>query len=325
MSYSLDDRLVIAIASSALFDLDQSDRVFKEEGIEAYEAFQTEHQHVPLSKGVAFPFIRRLLQINKVFADTRPVEVILMSRNSPATGMRVFNSIKNYELDIQRACFLSGKSPFPYLPAFNTSLFLSANQADVQKAIDAGHPAGLVLQTCVEDDPKDMDLRIAFDFDGVIVDDESEIVYKTTGLKSFQQHETDKAHIPHRPGPLRVLFERIAHIQKLEMDRINTEPEYRTILRTAIVTARGAPAHERVVTTLNEWGVFADETFFLGGLNKRPILETLRPHIFFDDQISHLKSAAGTIPSVHIPFGIGARIDQIDPLTEIDEATEAAE
>lgn len=308
MPYPIEDKLVIGIASSALFDLTDSDRVFREEGEEGYKAFQRRHRAQVLGKGVAFPFIKRFLHLNAVFPAEQPVEVVLLSRNSPETGARVFNSIRHYGLDITRAAFLSGKSPHSYIPAFNVSLFLSANQRDVASAIGYDYAAGAVLPSDVVEDEGDHELRVAFDFDGVVADDEAETVYKTTGsLDDFHAAEARKVTVPHRPGPLAELFRKLSNLQQLERERERQQPGYRRLLRTAIVTARSAPSHERVVTTLTDWGVEPDETFFLGGVNKTRVLEILRPHIFFDDQLSHLESSAGKIPSVHIPFGIANR------------------
>jgi len=182
MAYPIEQKLVIAVASSALFDLSESDRVFREQGEQAYRRYQESHLDTPLDKGVAFPFVRRFLSINRNFPDQCPVEVVLLSRNSVITGKRVFNSIQHHNLDISRAAFLEGKSPYAYIPAFNASLFLSANEKDVLQAIDYGHPAGTVLPSRVIDDEEDHELRIAFDFDGVIADDTSEKVFKDGSL-----------------------------------------------------------------------------------------------------------------------------------------------
>ena len=305
MPYPIHQKLVIAIASSALFDLQESNAVFDEKGKDAYIQSQRENLNVILKKGVAFPFVRRFLQINAAYPEQRPVEVVLLSKNDPDTGRRVFNSIKAYGLDITRAGFLNGKSPYQYIPAFNVSLFLSANAADVRKAIEAGYPAGIVIPSQVNDDENDRELRVAFDFDGVIADDESEAVFKKNeNLEEFETHENSLAKIPHTPGPLSELFEKLAFLNEMEAKRESSEIGYQRILRTAIITARGALASERVVTTLNTMGVSPDETFFLGGIEKRKILEVMKPHIFFDDQMTHLESVAGNIPSVHIPFGV---------------------
>lgn len=308
MAYPIERKLVIAVASSALFDLSESDKVFRDKGSKAYKEYQEENLNVVLDKGVAFPLIRRFLSINNRFDQQQPVEVVLLSRNSAVTGKRVFRSIQHYGLNISRAAFMEGKSPYAYIPAFNASLFLSANQKDVVTAIDYGYPAGMVLPTKVVDDLDDGELRIAFDFDGVIADDESETVYQDGKLEAFYQHETNKSHIPHKPGPLADLFKKLSFMQKLEDRAEEQDSDYKRILRTAIVTARNAPAHERVITTLEDWGVSANETFFLGGMKKDRILSILKPHMFFDDQKSHLESEGGDIPMVHIPFGIANKI-----------------
>jgi 5'-nucleotidase len=308
MAHPIEKKLVVGVASSALFDLAESDRIFREQKKDAYRAYQREHQKDCLAPGVAFPFIRRFLYINEVFPEERPVEVVLLSKNDPDTGLRVLNSIREHNLDITRAAFLSGKSPFPYIPAFNCSLFLSANQEDVRLALDAQYPAGIVLRTDLKDDPSDNELRIAFDFDGVLADDAAEKVYAANGdLGEFQRSESQQANVPLTPGPLQDLFRKLALLQMLEQKRMDGDPGYRRHLRTAIVTARGAPSHERVVTTLRAWGVTPDETFFLGGITKARILNTLKPHIYFDDQMTHLVSSQSNIPSVHVPFGVRNR------------------
>ncbi|MBL1265460.1 5'-nucleotidase [Candidatus Methylomicrobium oryzae] len=307
MPYPIDKKFVIAVSSSALFDLGESDRVFREQGPVAYKSYQEQNRNEVLGKGVAFPFIRRFLNINARFGAEQPVEVVLLSRNSAATGQRVFRSIRHHGLDISRAAFTEGKSPYPYIPAFNASLFLSANENDVQKAIAACYPAGAVLPSAVFDDPDDEELRVAFDFDGVLADDEAETVYRNGQLQQFHQHEQDRSHIPHNPGPLADLFRKLAIMQQLEDRAIEQDRNYKRILRTAIITARNAPAHERVITTLESWGVSANETFFLGGMSKERILTVFKPHIFFDDQKSHLSTNGKDIPMVHIPFGIANR------------------
>jgi len=305
MGYPIHRKLVIAVASSALFNLTDSNSVFEDKGEEEYRAYQKQKVNETFPKGVAFPFIRRFLNINNSYPDSMPVEVVLLSRNDPDTGQRVFNSIKTYGLDISRAGFLSGKSPYKYIPAFNVSLFLSANESDVRIAIEAGYPAGTVLPSDFEDDENDRELRVAFDFDGVVADDEAEAVYQANeSLDKFVSHEADYCEVPHNPGPLGDLFKKLSFLQKVEIKREKEEPGYERILRTAIVTARSAPSHKRVITTLNHWGVSPDETFFLGGIEKQRILRVMKPHIFFDDQLRHITSTAGNIPSVHIPFGI---------------------
>lgn len=303
--YPIERKLVIAISSSALFDLAEAHAVFVEKGPKEYKDFQERNLNKVLGKGVAFPFIKRFLNINSRFEKRQPVEVVLLSRNSAATGKRVFRSIRHYGLNISRAAFMEGKSPYKYIPAFNASLFLSTNELDVQKAIDAGYPAGTVLPTESVDDDGGEELRIAFDFDGVIADDEAEAIFQGGGaLPEFHEYEDAKSHVPHKPGPLADLFKKLAFMQQLEDREKEKDTGYRRILRTSIVTARSAPSHERVITTLESWGVSANETFFLGGMKKDRILSRLKPHMFFDDQKSHLESEAGDIPMVHVPFGV---------------------
>lgn len=304
MPYPIERKLVVAVSSSALFDLSESHAVFIEKGPKAYKKFQEENLDKVLKKGIAFPFIKRLLKINQRFPEKVPIEVVLLSRNSAATGKRVFRSIKYYDLDISRAAFMEGKSPFEYIPAFNASLFLSANEEDVKNAIDAGYPGGLVLPSRIISDDENDELRIAFDFDGVIADDEAEVICKSKDLPEFHAYEVENSEIPHKPGPLADLFKKLSFLQKLEDREIEKDRSYKRILTTAIVTARNAPAHERVITTLEDWGVSANEMFFLGGMEKNRILSKLKPHMFFDDQRSHLESKSGDIPMVHVPFGI---------------------
>ncbi len=306
MPFEIKDKLVIAVASSALFDLSESDKVFKERGYDNYRKYQRQKQNVPLKPGVAFPFVRRLLSINKRFPGRQPIEVVLLSKNDPDTGLRVFNSMHHYNLEIIRAGFLNGKSPIKYIPAFNASLFLSASAEDVKEAIKAGYPAGTVLGSAFEDDMTDDELRIAFDFDGVLVDDEAEKVFQEShDIDQFHESESRQADKPLDPGPLFKLFKQLSVFQKFDRLQERRIKGYKRFLRIAIVTARSAPAHERAINTLRKWKMHIDEAFFLGGIEKRRILEVMHPHIFFDDQMVHLKSASGkSIPSVHIPFGI---------------------
>jgi 5'-nucleotidase len=309
MAFQIENKLVIGVASSALFDLTASHQVYLDSGPDEYRAYQERNLDTILGKGVAFPFIRRFLNINKCFPRQTPVEVVLFSRNSPETGLRVMRSIAHYGLDISRAAFMTGKSPYTYLPAFNAALFLSANEEDVKSAIAANYPAGLVLPSQINDDDEDVELRVAFDFDGVIADDESETIFKRNNdLDEFHAHETRHVAVPHQPGPLADMFQKLALMQRMEERAQKRDPSYRKILRIAIITARNAPSHERVVTTLKSWGVSANETFFLGGMDKARVLSVFKPHIFFDDQLTHLKAApGGTIPMVHVPFGIANR------------------
>jgi 5'-nucleotidase len=305
MAYPIEKKLVIAVASSALFDLTESDSVFKAQGIHNYREYQNKKIDVPFEKGVAFPFVRRLLKLNDSFPEEKPIEVVLMSRNSPETGLRAFRSIAHYGLDITRAAFSSGTSHFCYLPAFNASLFLSANEQDVKDAIKNKYAAGRVINKLgVIDDENDNELRIAFDFDGVIVDDESEIVYKSAiNIEEYQQHEKLLSSVPLQMGPFAELLKRISYFQKLEITKSENDKNYKRILKIAIVTARNAPAHERVISTLRAWDVDVDQAFFLGGIEKSRVLNIMKPHIFFDDQMVHFENI-NNIPAVHIPFGV---------------------
>lgn len=305
MAFDLSSRLVIGLASSALFDLTASDQVFRQAGEHVYRDYQRDNQDQPLARGVAFPFIRRLLSLNQLNPENPPVEVILLSRNDPDTGLRVMNSIQHYDLPITRAVFMQGKSPHLYIPAFDIELFLSANANDVKRAVAEGYPAGQILKGEIEDDSNDAQLRIAFDFDGVLADDEAETVYKTTqSLGDFHEHETSREDIPHTPGPLKPFLKRIADIQAMEAQKKLQDPSYEPILRVSIVTARNAPAHKRVINTMRHWGIDVNEAFFMGGVEKAKVLDIMRPHIFFDDQKLHLEPASARLPSVHIPFGI---------------------
>ncbi|GGZ06956.1 5'-nucleotidase [Pseudoduganella plicata] len=312
MPFPIERKLVIGVASSALFDLRESHRVFLDSGEDGYRRYQEEHLDVLLKPGVAFPFIRGFLGINGRFRRRLPVEVVLLSRNSPETGLRVMKSIAHYQLAISRAAFVTGSSPYPYLPAFNAALFLSANDDDVRQALAAGHPAGLVLPAGPQvgdihgavEEPGD-ELRIAFDYDGVIANDEAEAVYKRNNdVNEFHTHETRHVAVPHGPGPFATLFRQLHAMQRIEARFARRQPGYRKLLRVAIVTARNAPSHERVVTTLKSWGVSADETFFLGGMDKARVLAVFKPHIFFDDQRDHLTTPVERVAMVHVPFGI---------------------
>ncbi|HHQ2890795.1 TPA: 5'-nucleotidase [Pseudomonas aeruginosa] len=309
MPYDLEKRLVIGLASSALFNLEESDSVFRSEGEDAYRKYQRENQNKPLPHGVAFSFIRRLLSLNKLSPKDPPVEVILLSRNDPDTGLRVMKSIEHHGLPMTRAVFLQGRSPQNYIPALKISLFLSANETDVKQAMIAGYPAGQVLKTAAYDDPEDKELRISFDFDGVIADDEAESIYQETrNLSDFHDHEQSLVNTPHNPGPLAEFLKKISTIQKLEQEQQENDPTYSPVLNISIVTARNAPSHERVINTMRHWNIRVNSAFFLGGIEKKSVLEVLSPHIFFDDQRLHLDPASSVLPSVHIPFGVANNI-----------------
>lgn len=309
MAYDLSQRLVIGVASSAVFDLSDSDAVFRTSGEEEYRKYQERHLNHPLGKGIAFPFVKRLLSINNLSPDPDDplVEVVLLSRNDPDTGMRVMKSIEHHRIDITRAIFMQGRSPYDYIPALNISLFLSANKPDVDAAIAAGFPAGRVLESQFSDDETDQTLRIAFDFDGVLAGDESESVMQSAGLSEFHAHEVKNVAQPHNAGPLKNFLVKVSAIQSIEERHKQAHPQYENRIRVSIVTARNAPSHERALNTLKDWGVMVNDAFFLGGIDKRRVLSVLKPHIFFDDQYRHLASTSEVVPSVHIPFGVTNR------------------
>lgn len=302
MTYDLTDKLVVAVASSALFDLRESDKIFQTKGEIGYREYQRNHETEVLHRGVVFPLVKRLLDLND--AKSQPIEIVLFSRNDPDTGLRVFNSIEHYGLNISRAVFVAGKNPFKYLQAFNASLFLSGNKGDVKEAIEHDLPAGYVNITEYEDDEADQELRMAFDFDAVLADDSSEKVYQEKGMEKYKEHELKYGNIPMKQGPLYNFIARISKIQKKEVKKEKQNPKYQSQIRIAVCTARNAPAHKRVVTTLREWDIRVDEAFFLGGMNKGNVLEVYRPHIFFDDQTTHIESISKKFPSVHIPYGV---------------------
>ncbi|MFD5618112.1 5'-nucleotidase [Streptomyces yangpuensis] len=305
MRYDLSDRLVIGIASSALFDLADCDAVFREQGEDAYRAHQEAHVDDVLAKGVAFPFVRRLLSLNDLAEPSDPlVEVIVLSRNDPDSGLRVMRSVAAHGLPISRAVFRQGRSAHRFMRALNMSLFLSADGADVRAAVADGLPAGHVLQTARVDDEDDQELRIAFDFDGVLAGDSSERIFQDAGIDGFRAHEVLNATTPHDPGPLSEFLAGINRIQCREEDKRRQDPAYRLRLRVSLVTARDAPAHERAVRSLKRWGLRVNDAFFLGGIDKSAVMSVLDPHIFFDDQVSHLNGTAPATPSVHVPFGV---------------------
>ena len=296
--------LVVGVASSALFDLEEADQVFLDQGEAGYREYQDAHIDDTLGPGVAFPFIKRLLSLNDLSPDGAPlVEVIILSRNDPETGLRVMRSVTSHSLPISRAIFMQGRSPYRYIDALGMSLFLSANEGDVREALEMGFAAGQVVGAPAAD-LEGIDLRIAFDFDGVLADDSSERVMQSGGLEAFHANETENVEIPLPEGRLAAFLRGVNRIQDIEEALAVADPTYNRRLHVAIVTARNAPSHERVVKTIQSWGLRVNDAFFLGGIEKARILRVLRPHIFFDDQVGHLKPSADEIPSVHVPFGI---------------------
>ena len=296
MPASFDGKLVVAISSRALFDLEESNRVFDEQGVAAYHTYQRLHEDEILAPGIAFGLVNKLLALNR--RDPPRVEVILLSRNTADTGLRIMNSIEHYRLDISRAAFTGGESTYPYVPAFDAHLFLSANPEDVRQALAAGHAAATILPSNVGQNPApEGELRIAFDGDAVLFSDEAEKVYQRDGLKAFDRSETDAARAPLSGGPFKNFLAALHRIQ-------SEYPPERSPIRTALVTARGAPAHERVIRTLRAWNIRIDEALFLGGLDKGRFLKAFGADIFFDDQQGHCESAARHVATGHVPFGV---------------------
>ena len=298
MPYDLKNPLVIGISSRALFDLEAENRIIEEQGVSAYEEYQVRHEKDLLPKGSAFPLVEAFLGLNSL-DENRLVEVIVMSRNSPNTSLRIFNSIDHYGLDITRAALSGGAPIAPYLKAFETDLFLSAHRADVQQAIDSGIAAGRILAGSLPDSIPTDQIRIAFDGDAVLFSADSEWIYQHRGLDAFSEHERSKADIPMEEGPFARFLKTIAHIQSRFRDRESSP------IRTALVTSRSAPAHERAIKTLRQWGVRVDEAFFLGGVSKREVLSAFGAHIFFDDQLSHAQPASDLVPSAVVPYREG--------------------
>ena len=291
-------KLVVAISSRALFDLDDSHRLFENEGKDAFCRHQVEHEEEILKPGVAFTLVQKLLAINAALPQP-PVEVILLSRHSAETGLRIFNSIAHYQLGICRAAFTSGEPPFGYIAPFGAHLFLSANAEDVVKALDAGYAAATIYSSSSTAN-RSGQLRIAFDGDAVLFSDESEQIYKAHGLAAFTENEKAAAREPLSGGPFKDFLAALHHIQT------QFDAEHSPI-RTALVTARGAPAHERVVRTLRAWNIRIDEALFLGGMEKGQFLRAFGADIFFDDQKGHCESASRHVPTGHVPHGIANR------------------
>ncbi|TCS94515.1 5'-nucleotidase [Pseudofulvimonas gallinarii] len=293
--HAVDRRLVVAISSRTLFDLDDSHTVFERAGVAAYADYQVAHENEPLAPGVAFPLVRKLLGLNQR-AGKPLVEVILLSRNSSDTGLRVFNSIQHYGLDIVRAAFTGGAPPYTYIAPFEADLFLSANGDDVRRALAAGVAAAAILPSATGGDP-DGPLRIAFDGDAVLFGDESERISQEQGIEAFHRHESEHVDQPLSGGPFRGF---LAALHALQSQFPDDQPP----IRTALVTARSAPAHKRVILTLREWGVRLDEAIFLGGRPKGPFLEAFAADIFFDDSGANIESARQFVASGHVPHGV---------------------
>ncbi|CAD6540659.1 5'-nucleotidase [Paraburkholderia sabiae] len=296
MAFSLDDKLVVAISSRALFDFEEENRVYEDGDLRAYETLQRERLNVPAKPGVAFPLIRKLLALN---TGAHRVEVVILSRSDPISGLRAFSSCREHGLAIERGVFTRGRPPFAYLKPLNASLFLSANQDDVRDALAAGFPAARVLPESAKMAGKYPDeIRIAFDGDAVLFSDEAERVFQKDGLGAFVGHEIDNKDLPLADGPLKPLLKALHRLQTLADE---AAPMH---IRTALVTARSAPAHERAIRTLMAWNIEIDEAMFLGGLDKGAFLREFEPDFFFDDQIRHCESARDVTAIGHVVSGI---------------------
>lgn len=290
----LEGRLVVAISSRALFDFEEENRLFEAGDDRAYMQLQLQRLDVPARPGVAFSLVRKLLAFN----STAPrVEVVILSRNDPVSGMRVFRSAQHYGLPVERGVFTRGQPPWRYLKPLAANLFLSANEADVRSALDAAVPAARVFpHSRHASDAHPHEVRIAFDGDAVLFSDEAERVFQRDGLDAFQSHERDRSATPLAPGPFKPLLEALHRLQQA--------PAAGMRVRTALVTARSAPAHERAIRTLMAWNIDVDEALFLGGLPKGEFLREFEPDFFFDDQTRHVESAAGHVPAGHVAAGV---------------------
>lgn len=297
MAATLKDILVIGVSSRALFDLEKEEAIFQKEGIDAYRAFQAENETTLLKPGTAYPLVKKLLQLNHL-TDQVLVEVIVMSRNSPETGVRMLKTIEDLQLNISRIALSGGASLAPYMDGFQIDLFLSKDEKDVQAVIDSQScAAGLIYQPPTDAGIETDEIRLAFDADAVIFSDESELRYKTEGIEAFHEFEAQHANTPLNKGPFADLIKKLSNIQVQLNQKLEKSP-----LRLAIVTARSAPSHMRVINTLREWGVIVDEAYFLGGLSKDKVLKAYGAHIFFDDQETHLDSSSKVVPSAKVPY-----------------------
>ena len=294
MPASLDGQLVVAISSRALFDFEEENQVFEAGDDRAYMQLQLQRVEQPARPGVAFSLVKKLLAFN---ADAPRVEVVILSRNDPVSGMRVFRSAQHYGLTVQRGVFTRGTSPWRYLRPLAANLFLSTNEADVRSALGAGVPAARVYPHSARASAAHPDeVRIAFDGDAVLFSDEAEVVFQRDGLAAFYDHERERADTPLPAGPFKPLLQ--------ALHRLQSAPVAGMRLRTALVTARSAPAHERAVRTLMDWRIEVDEAMFLGGLAKGEFLREFEPDFFFDDQAGHIESAALHVPSGHVAHGV---------------------
>jgi len=305
MPYTVEGKLVVAISSRALFDFEEENRVFDAQGERAYIDLQYSRMNVPAKEGVAFRLVKKLLAFNSL--DAQLVEVVILSKNDPVSGLRIFRSAERAGLKLERGVFTRGRSPYRYLDALKANLFLSANEHDVMAALDARFPAARVLPESAQAGGRHAEeVRIAFDGDAVLFSDEAERVFQRDGLDAFTRHETTHALKPLPPGPFKPLLEALHRLQAASGTGVPMR------VRTALVTARSAPAHERAVRTLMDWNISVDEALFLGGLDKGEFLKAFQPDFYFDDQRGHVASASQHVATGHVPFGI-ANKDKVTP------------
>jgi 5'-nucleotidase len=295
--------LRIGVSTRSLFDLEEDSKIYQRDGLATYRQRQKRFAKTPFKKGAAFAFVERMLRLNTITDDDHPlVEVAITSHMDPDTGLRVMNSVNKYHLPIQMTIFTSGSSLSSYLQAMVIDLYLSMDESAVKEALSAGLAAGHILSSSItQHDTPDGEIRLAFDFDGVIGDDASEAVYQHDGLEAFNQQESKKANTPITPGPLAPFLTALSSVQDAETIYRQANPDYHKRLKIAVITSRGHPADVRVMRTLDRWGVTIDSAFFLGGHEKKPVLDVLHPHLFFDDQLRHLTDVDY---GVHIPFGV---------------------
>ncbi len=302
MAYDLSNYLVIGISSRALFDLSKENEIYETQGLEAYCKYQLEHENDILRPGTGYALIEAMLKINQIDAAKRRTEVVIVSRNSADTSLRISNSIDHYKLDITRAAFTGGEPVAKYLNAFDVDLFLSATEEDVQAAVESNVASGLIYDAPSKNTTKPLEqIRIAFDGDAVLFSEESEIIYQQQGLEAFIAHEKLNATLPLPEGPFAKLLKTLSFLQFDLNGTFQGPPP----IRTALVTARNSPAHERVIRTLRAWNVRIDETFFLGGVSKDRVLASFAPHIFFDDQHRHCDDASRVVPTARVPYPKG--------------------
>jgi len=299
MAYDLTNYLVIGISSRALFDLAMENEIYEQQGLEAYCQYQLEHENDVLQPGSGFALIQAMLKINQIDTENRHIEVVIVSRNSADTSLRISNSIDYYGLDITRGAFTGGEPVAKYLNAFDVDLFLSATEEDVQAAVESRIASGLIYDGPTKSPGKVLEqTRIPFDGDAVLFSEESEMIYQQQGLEAFIDHEKQNAQLPLPEGPFAKLLKTLSYLQ-FQLEGLT---DGSTLIRTALVTARNSPAHERVIRTLRAWKVRVDETFFLGGIPKDQVLAAFSPHIFFDDQHIHCDGAAKVVPTARVPY-----------------------